>query len=203
LFDTIPKIAAPKVLGTLSKYILIDASTVDESSKEGLCLVDQRAAHCRVIFERLIEQEEKRGIEVEQLLVPYTLELTPIESAALLNNIEMLNELGIHIKEFGPNTFTIDGIPKIFGSIDIKSFVYDLIKGLCDADGGDSYKQEKEKRIALAASRISISSKAKLSIQEAEELVKNLLRCKNPKICPSGKATMIHISSAELAKQFQ
>lgn len=202
LFDAIPKVPTPKILGTLSKFILVDASSVNQGATEGLCLIDQRAAHSRIIFEKLIAEDERASIEVEHLLVPYTLQLTPVEGATLLENIDMLNSLGIHIKEFGTNTFIIDAIPKIFGSIDIESFVYDLIKGLCEADSNDHYKQEKEKRIALAASRISISSKAKLSIEEAQELVKRLLLCKQPKICPSGKATMIHISSAELAKQF-
>lgn len=202
LFAPLSRAPNPKILGTLPRFILVDASSLDPESMEGLCLIDQRAAHCRIIFEKLIDQEQHQKIEVQPLLVPYTLEVTPLESAVLLDNLDLLNRFAIHLKEFGPHTFTLDAIPQIFGSIDMESFVRDLVKGLCEVDGALDIKQEKERRIAFTASRIAISNRVKLSSEEAQSLVKQLLLCKQPKLCPSGKPTMIHISSADLAKQF-
>lgn len=191
----------PKVLGTIQRFILVEGSGIEEQG-EGLCLIDQRAAHCRIIFEKLLRQEKNAPLEIQQLLLPYTLQVTPLESAALCDLLPELHALGIDIKEFGPNTFIIEGIPQIFGTIDVQAFIHETLRALQQDSEGVSIKQEREKQIALIASRIAVSTKSKLSIEEAQKLTEDLFCCRQSKLCPSGKPIWVYLSIEMLAKYF-
>jgi len=191
----------PKVLGTIQRFILLESASIEDHG-EGLCLIDQRAAHCRIIFEKLLKQEKNAPLEIQQLLIPYMLQLTPLESATLCDLLPELHAIGIDIKEFGPNTFIIEGIPQIFGTIDVQAFIHDTLRALQQESGNHSVKQEREKQIALIASRIAVSTKSKLSMEEAQKLTEDLFKCQQPKLCPSGKPTMVHMPSEMLAKYF-
>ncbi len=179
-------------------YVLLDTS----SAEGGLCLMDHRAAHSRVIFEKLKRENESQPLAIQSLLVPYTLALTPQEASALHLVIDNLNQLGIHIKEFGKSTFIIDAIPAPFGKIDISAFARSLIETLLN-DPHMDFQSEIEKRIALMASRVSMSSQSKLSLHEAQSLTQQLFRCHHPYLCPFGKPTIVTINKDELAKYFQ
>jgi len=203
LFNELPnpkKMA--KILGTIPRFILVDGASIEENGIEGLCLIDQRAAHCRVIFEKLLNREKNAVIEIQQLLIPYTLQLTPQESALLCDHLPQLNALGIDIKEFGPHTFIVEAIPQIFGSIDVQAFIHQTLQTLEDEPSDQTLMQERQKQIALIASRIAISTKSKLSLEEAQNLTQQLLNCQQPKICPNGKPTMVQMPGEMLAKLF-
>lgn len=194
--DTPPKPtqkAAPKVIATIPRFILVE-------EQEGLRLVDQKAAHARVIFEKL--SQAGNTLAVQTLLIPHTLETTPVEAALLRENLTTLNQLGIAIKEFGPNTFIIDALPQVFGNSDIESFINDLVHSLRDYHDADVFKKDKEKRIAMAASRTSVSNQKKLSLEEAQSLINQLMQCQSPHQCPLGKATMVHLTTEEITKLF-
>jgi len=202
LFEAPIKSIVPKVLVTIPGFILLDAATLYSANQAILCLADQRAVHSRVIFEKLQKTSSTQQLEIQQLLVPYILELTPLESSSLLQYVDALNDLGIHIKQFGPNTFTIDAIPAIFGSVDIASMTRDIIRGLQEYENMLDFHQEKEKRIALTASRAAISAKGKLSYQEAIHLIEQLFQCEQPYFCPLGKPTIAKVTSSDMLRYF-
>jgi len=189
------QIAIPRVHSTISGYILIDVA-------DGLSLVNQKFAHSRVVFEKLKRQGEQNAVEVQNLLVPYTLELTPQEASAINLVIDELNTLGIQIKEFGGATYIIDAVPTIFGDIDMPAFSRELVASLVEGSEAD-VQREVEKRISFIASRVSVSSRAKLSFHEAQHLIGQLYQCDHPHLCPLGKPTIVNISSEELAKYFK
>lgn len=188
------KSSAPKAIATLKGFILAENS-------EGLCAIDQHAAHFRILFEKL--SAKKEVIDIQTLLIPYSLETTPIESSILQNYLIDLNALGIQIKEFGTNTFIIDGISTLFGKSNIESLINELLQALCDSTHTHLFKQEKEKQLAKIASKASVHSHQKLTVQEAQTLIHQLWECESPHCCPFGKPIVAPLPREEIARQFQ
>ncbi|MCB1112909.1 MAG: DNA mismatch repair endonuclease MutL [Chlamydiales bacterium] len=209
LFETPPTSRPiPKILGTIPRFVILDPTTLEGTElaqgKQGLCLVDQRAAHARIIYDKLLACAKKKiAPSVQTLLIPLTLELTPIEAATLRDKLDMLNDLGIQAKEFDNNTFVIDALPQEFGNVDVKALMVDLVKSMQEDHDDRTFEREKEKQLALSASRIALSSKQRISNSEAQVLVNQLMACETPFRCPNGKPTVIRIGSDELAKHFQ
>ncbi|MBS4168001.1 DNA mismatch repair endonuclease MutL [Parachlamydia sp. AcF125] len=199
-----PQKNVPLVLTTIKGFILTHYTNAFPSSKPaeiGIGLIDQRAAHFRILFEQL--QKVSPPFSIQTLLIPYTLETTPLEASLLKEYLPEFNAMGIQIKEFGPTTFIIDGIPSLFGNSDISLFVDKLMKGLTEMHQSASFKKEREKYLAQIASKSAIRKDHLLSIQEAQNLVRQLWKCDSPFYCPFGKPIAIHLSREEIARQFQ
>lgn len=188
-----------RVIGTIPGYILLDAfSTSDDGC---FSLIDQKAAHSRVIYESLLKKSRSQSLEIQQLLVPVTLELTPEESSLLQMNIEKLVNLGLSIKEFGKYSFVIDAVPTIFGDIDLEALVHELLHSL-GKDEQIKVEHEVERKLAAHASRLSLSRAKRLNLQEAEHLVERLFSCKHPYQSPTGQSTLTTFNQQELSKRF-
>ena len=193
----------PKALATLPRYIILDEATLGAevrqrmaySSKGGICLLDHKAAHTRILFESL--QKKSIAHSVQTLLIPYTIELPPADANILRSHLEELNGFGIHLREFGSNTFLIDAIPQVFGNADLQVLISDFSK----EDNG--LHMEKEKRLALSAARASVAYDSRLSLFEGQALINQLMECQQPYHCPQGKSIFCFISPEDLAKQFQ
>lgn len=197
-----PKRSSIRVLTTIDNYIVVDPATIEGSKiQQGLCLVDQRAAQSLIIFEQLMRQDHNSAIQ--PLLIPYTLEVTPLESAWLREHLDDLNIMGIEIKNFGQTTFIVHALPQVFGNADIKVFLTNLVQNMRDHQDEDPLHQEQKKRIAVAASHSSKSLSKRLSCEQAQALVIELMRCENPSRCPQGRTTLIHLGPEEIAKYFQ
>jgi DNA mismatch repair protein MutL len=197
----------PKVLCTLKQFILIDAATCGETlfkyPREGLCLVDQKAAHSRIIFEKLsLQLSGEHTLPVQTLLIPYSFDATPLESALLLENLDKLNALGISMRQLGTHTFFIDAIPQFFGNTDIHGLIAELIHSMREYQDSHAIKKIQEKQVAIAASRAAISYTQRISIEEAQALINQLMHCQMPAQCPLGKPTWIFIGHDELEKRF-
>lgn len=188
------------VIGTIPGYILLDGTLLDKG-EGSLCLIDQKAAHARVLFEALLQKDRCHPIEVQQLLVPLTLELTQEESALLSQNSALLTDLGIGVKEFGRNCFIIDALSPLFGEIDAEAFIYELIHSLGKGEEG-WLEGEIERKLAALASRLALSRSTKMGIEEAQHLVAQLFLCKHPYQSPTGQPTLTSFDSQELAKRF-
>ena len=207
LFKESPKcVQIPRVIATIANYILIDPSTLEKFGNEGLCLVDQRAAHSRIIYEKLAQAqsaETQRGnLQVQSLLIPYTLETTTLESSLLREQLESLNALGISIKEFGPNTFAVDALPQVFGNTDLRALLTELVQRLRDFQDSSAYRTEQVRLVALAASRAAVAKNKRLPVEEAQALLSQLMNCQMPYQCPLGKPIMAQIKPDDLARHF-
>lgn len=192
-------------LATISGYILLDAPPFSQNPpNEGLCLVDQRKAHARVIFERLLDHStNSKPIPIQSLLIPYSLETTPAEDAVLKDNIDLLQASGIHIHEAGPSHYLIDALPQVFGNTDIQRVIKDIIQSLGEGSKEALAQEHKLQTIALMAGRNAVTRTQRLSLVEAKLLLDQLMRCQHPTICPKGNAIFAFISNDELSKQFQ
>jgi DNA mismatch repair protein MutL len=192
LFERPMNAPTPRVITTIPSYIIVDPVSFDKFGKEGLCLVDQRAAHSRIVFEKLSHENKERSIPMQSLLIPYTLHSTVL----LAEQIDLLNSFGISIRECGPRIFIIDAIPQAFGNTDVKEFVEEIVQNMHEISDKTAHQ------IAAAASRAAISKNKRLSFEEAQVLLNQLMRCQLPYQCPFGKPIIKLISSDQLAKQF-
>ncbi len=205
LFQAVPSETTlkPRLLFTLPGYILIEAKSLKKFANQlGFCIVDQRAAHARVIYERL-KNATKEPLAVQQLLLPYTLETTLMEAAILKEQVPNLCQLGISIKEAGPTSFIIDAIPQIFGQADLQEVMKDFLKAVLEDREQKIVQQEQNRLFALSASRTAVKKSQTLSHQEAQKLVEQLIACESPYHCPQGKLTILHFSPEDLMKHFQ
>jgi len=195
-----PAPAAPpsKVIATVQGYIIL-------SSSDGtLQLLDQRAAHSKILYEQLLnEKSSKSSLPVQNLLIPLTLELSTTESAILRENLEYINDLGLQVQDFGNNSFIVNSIPQIFGDASIDNVILEIIHELQAYQNESVLKQEILKKISQAAGRSAISNNKKLSIYEGQSLYDQLMKCQFPYQCPSGRPTLIKFTQEDIAKQFQ
>jgi DNA mismatch repair protein MutL len=167
---------------------------------DGLYLVDQHAAHERVLFERFLRQSQTT-IASQKLLQPALLTLKQAQADLLEEHIPILNRLGFEIVPFGLNTFQIRALPSVFaganGALAVRATIEDF------EENEEPLKRETEKRlIARICKRIAVKAGQSLSPEEQKALLRELENCQSPRTCPHGRPTMIHLSVDLLERQF-
>jgi DNA mismatch repair protein MutL len=185
-----------QIIGVLNKlYVLME-------NADGLVLVDQHAAHERILFEELRRRMEEQGVPAQRLLLPQTIDLPPRDADWIERNMSILQKMGIGIESFGPNTFKIDSLPSFLNVSDPTQFMRKVIDDLKSASNSSSAMRLGEEMIAKTVCRHAVKANDPLGYLEVEKLVQDLLECDLPYCCPHGRPTMIQISLAELEKKF-
>jgi DNA mismatch repair protein MutL len=185
-----------EIIGVLGKlYVLME-------NANGLVLVDQHAAHERVLFEELRRRMEQQGVPTQKLLLPQTLEVPPRDTDWIESNLPVLQRMGIGIESFGANTFKIDSLPPFLNFSDREQFMRKVIDDLKNAGNNASTMRLGEEMIAKTVCRHAVKANDPLRYPEVEKLIRDLLDCDLPYCCPHGRPTMIQISLAELEKKF-
>jgi DNA mismatch repair protein MutL len=185
-----------EIIGVLSKlYVLME-------NANGLVLVDQHAAHERVLFEELRHRMEQQGVPSQKLLLPQTFDLPPRDADWIEHNLSVLQRMGIGIESFGPGTFKIDSLPSFLDVSDAAQFMRKVIDDLTTAGKSASAMRLGEEMIAKSVCRHAVKANDPLRYPEVEKLIRDLLECDLPYCCPHGRPTMIQISLAELEKKF-
>ena len=185
-----------EIIGVLSKlYVLME-------NANGLVLVDQHAAHERVLFEELRRRMEQQGVPTQKLLLPQTFDLPPRDADWIEQNLPVLQRMGIGIESFGPDTFKIDSLPSFLDVSDATQFMRKVIDDLKSSSNNASPMRLGEEMIAKTVCRHAVKANDPLRYPEVEKLIRDLLDCDLPYCCPHGRPTMIQISLAELEKKF-
>jgi DNA mismatch repair protein MutL len=185
-----------QIIGVLSKlYVLME-------NADGLVLVDQHAAHERILFEELRRRMEEQGVPSQKLLLPQTFDLPPRDADWIERNLSILQKMGIGIESFGPDTFKIDSVPSFLNVSDPAQFMRKVIDDLKSAGNSASAMRLGEEMIAKSVCRHAVKANDPLRYPEVEKLIRDLLDCDLPYCCPHGRPTMIQISLAELEKKF-
>src|SRR5437879_6042489 len=185
-----------QIIGILNKlYVLME-------NADGLVLVDQHAAHERILFEELRRRMEEQGVPAQKLLITQTFELPPRDADWIEQNLSILQTMGIGIESFGPNTFKIDSLPGFLNVTDGAQFMRKVIDDLKSASERSSPLRLGEERIATSGCRHAVKANDPLRYLEVAKLIQDLLECDLPYCCPHGRPTMIQISNAELEKKF-
>jgi DNA mismatch repair protein MutL len=193
--DPIPStITSPvRILGqVMGTYIILDG-------ENGLEIVDQHAAHERIVFNRLMRKRAGEGIPVQQLAVPFVLNLSPSEAANLLASVELLNSFGFDVGEFGPSTVRITAVPS-----DLKDALIEELLGQIASDPDSLGKEPEEIALAVSrwACRQSVMAGQRLSESQIQALVRELDEAESGFSCPHGRPTRVTLDLAELEKLF-
>ena len=185
-----------RVLGVIGQlYVLIE-------SPEGLVLMDQHAAHERVLFERMLRELSTADAPSQKLLLPVTLELEARDADFLRGNLKTLHKLGLGVSEFGERTFLIDALPPYFKLDNLAQIFRDIVDELRQTGEQVHARRLGEDKIATTVCRHAVKAHDPLKGEELRGLLEQLHRCDLPYTCPHGRPTLIQISYAELEKKF-
>ncbi len=169
----------------------------------GLLVLDRRAAHERVWYERLRAEFAAARVATQRLLLPVPVELDAITTELLLDRLRFLNEHGFEIVEFGRNFFRIEGVPVWMDPADAEAFLRDLLgalrEGLLSSREPDLARDE----LARLAARRAVRLPAAPGEAEMHALVAQLFACRQPMTNPAGNPTYLELNSGELARRFQ
>ncbi len=186
-----------RLVGVIGKlYVLLE-------SDRGLVLLDQHAAHARVLFEQMMSRiESNAAVPSQKLLLPETVELPPRDAQFLRGQLAALTKLGVGLSEFGERTFLLDALPPFVKVPDTRRFVFDLVDELRAAGREVNLARLGEHTVAKTVCRHAVKANDPLSGAELENLVGDLRRCAMPYTCPHGRPTLIEMNYRELEKKF-
>lgn len=185
-----------RILGVLHKlYVLMESS-------EGLVLMDQHAAHERVLFEQMRNAMEQQGVPSQRLLLPLTLEVSPRDFDMMSRSLPTLQKLGVEAEPFGANAFKVDAMPAFIRTDDPLALLRDIMEELASASSRTSSLRLGEDMIATTVCRHAVKANDDLREPELRKLLQDLFTCEMPYCCPHGRPTLIQISFAELERKF-
>jgi DNA mismatch repair protein MutL len=186
-----------RLVGVVGKlYVLLE-------SDRGLVLLDQHAAHERILFEQMLARLEQNSFAPSQkLLLPETIELPPRDAQFLREQLVVLTKLGVGLSEFGERTFLLDALPPFVKAADPRRFVLNLVDELRAAGREVNLARLGEHTIAKTVCRHAVKANDPLGGAELENLVEDLRRCAMPYTCPHGRPTLIEMNYRELEKKF-
>ena len=167
----------------------------------GFILINQQAAHERIIYERLQEAAKGKAVATQRSMFPVTIELAPADSVLLEELMNDLQQLGYMIEPFGKNTFVVQGTPADVDQGNEKQ-VIDLLLEQYKHFNADLKFSKREKLIRSLAWQQSIKAGRQLSEKEMEVLVNDLFQCKQPNVSPDGKPTYLEFKKDALEKMF-
>jgi DNA mismatch repair protein MutL len=182
-----------RVLGQLANTYII------AEGPNGLYLIDQHAAHERILYDRISAQWAQKQVEVQGLLQPITIELSPREEETLRDSKEFLAEFGFTIEPFGNRSYVIRAIPALMARANIIEIMGVLLDNLASKESSNPWEEKIAQSLACHG---AIRAGQQLSNEEMRELIKQLEQTKQPRACPHGRPTMIHLSSNQLEKEF-
>ena len=178
----------------------IAATYLIAEGPDGMYLIDQHAAHERILYEQIMKSEQQ-PIARQQLLQPLTIELGSQLAGLISDHIDTLNKSGFEIEPFGEGSYLLRAVPAFMGRQDPQRLLEEVALGLADRTDLVG-KAREDAMVTMICKRLAIKGGQVLSVAEQRELLRQLEACDNPRSCPHGRPTMLHLSAAALEKQF-
>ena len=188
-----------KALPALRVLGQVQTTYIAAEGPDGVYLVDQHAAHERVLFERVRADALARPADVQSLLEPLTVELDPRQNELLDSHSELVARLGFRFESFGGRTYILRGVPSALSGSDPGRALVEVLDLMADGGGFETWEERGAYSVACHG---AIRAGKTLSQQEMVELTRSLETCEQPHTCPHGRPTMIHLSSALLEREF-
>lgn len=179
----------------------LGATYIVAEGPAGMVLLDQHAAHERVLFERMLAEHERAEVASQALLEPTVAELGPEAADVLEEHAQSLDELGFEVESFGGSTVLVRSMPSVVGEDEPARALDDVAAALLAGDKPlagsveETIARQVCKRAAIKAGRV-------LEHAEMQEMIRSLEQCESPQTCPHGRPTMIHLSVEQLAREF-
>jgi DNA mismatch repair protein MutL len=196
--EPVPLLHVPlRLVGVIGKlYVVLE-------SDRGLVLLDQHAAHERILFEQMLNRLQHHDQAPSQrLLLPETIELSARDASFLREQLPVLTRLGVGLSEFGERTFLLDALPPFVKAPDARQFVLELVDELKAAGRELNSLRLGEHTVAKTVCRHAVKAHDPLAGRELENLVDDLRHCAMPYTCPHGRPTLIEMNFRELEKKF-
>jgi len=181
----------------------IHDSFIIAQSQDGMAIIDQHAAHERVLFEKLQAQFGTGRVPVQDLLVPDQVELGPAQSVMLAAYLPELSKLGFLVEDFGNNTFVIKAVPVLLVGADYKQLLLDILDEVNVHGKSGKMEEVRDEMLSVMACHPAIKVHRHLDQQEMEQLLADLFKCRMPHTCPHGRPTVVRFSMAELMRMFK
>ena len=201
-FTPEPKTQNPSPFFPILRWIgQVGSTYIIAEGPDGLYLIDQHAAHERILYEKMLEAEANGTIVSQALLEPAVVQLPPWQASALEENLPILKHLGFEIEEFGPNAFRVLAMPAIFEKGSPAAAIAAVVEDI-ENDSVPMQGLTSEKIASFVCKRMAVKAGQTLSTDEQRALIRDLEQCRSPRTCPHGRPTMIHLSIDLLEKQF-
>ncbi|MBI5385688.1 MAG: DNA mismatch repair endonuclease MutL [Verrucomicrobia bacterium] len=192
-----PLLSVPlRLVGVIGRlYVVLE-------SDRGLVLLDQHAAHERILFEQVLQRLEQGPAPSQRLLLPETMELSARDAQFVRELLPTFARLGVGLSEFGERTFLLDALPPFVKAAEPRRFVLDVVDELKASGESVNALRLGEHTVAKTVCRHAVKAHDPLAGPELENLVEDLRHCAMPYTCPHGRPTMIEMNFRELEKKF-
>ena len=190
---TSEKIPPMRILGQISKTFFV------AEVEGGVMFIDQHVVQERILYEKFMSELMNKQVATQSLLRGEMIDFSPTELILVKNNLEKLGELGFQLENFGENTYLLKTIPSVFGRLQPKELLFEIINNL----DKNKLEQIQEDIITRMACRASIKAGDVITVPEIQKLIDELANCVLPYTCPHGRSIMIKVSFDELEKKFK
>ncbi len=198
--DDFPGVSATSPLPALRVIGQVGASYIVAEGPGELVVIDQHAAHERILYEQFMAQRQT-GIQTQSLLEPASVDLTPDRAALLEEHLPALTDLGFLVEHFGGSTFMVRGLPAVLGAISPTAALEAVVDDL-ELTKRPIEQTLEEQIIGRVCRTAAVKAGQVLTVEEMTAMVRQLERCETPHTCPHGRPTMITMSAAHMARQF-
>ncbi len=202
--STVPSVTQPNLpsgqVPLLRLLGQIGATYLVAEGPDGLYLIDQHAAHERVLFEKLLSQS-RGDVPTQILLEPVVFQLPPHGAQLLTEQLPLLTRLGFDVEPFGMNTFRVRALPALLTKSDPVAAVRAVVEDF-EEDETPLQAEQEARLIARVCKRAAVKAGQALTPEEQSALLRDLEACQSPRTCPHGRPTMIHLSVDLLERQF-
>jgi len=195
----IPQLEVSSVQPLFPIYQL-KSSYIVATDGEDLVLIDQHAAHERILYDKLSDQTTTSPSQ--PLLLPETIEINPGDEPSLTENLAYLSTLGFEIEAFGTNTYLLRAVPIVASKTSARQLFVDLLSELSTMGRSTQLEIRQENIRKLIACHGAIKAGDPLNQEEMKQLIRDLYLSKNPLTCPHGRPTLLRLTEAELSKRF-
>jgi DNA mismatch repair protein MutL len=193
--------AKPRTLPILRVIGQVGATYIVAEGPSGVYLIDQHAAHERILYEQFMEEHARHEPVTQFTLTAQTINLPPTEARLVEENLDVLQAVGFTLETFGPNTFVIRSVPALLAD----EAPIEVLGGIiADLEAGQQPGQAsiEDKIITRVCKQAAVKAGQILSGDEMQTIIRQLERCQSPHTCPHGRPTMLHLTSEQLAREF-
>lgn len=176
-------------------YLVVETTT-------GITVIDQHALHERIMYEQLRRRVLAGSVEIQRLLLPLTVQMTAREASTLLDQTELLEELGLHIQDFGGNMIAMTGYPTLMAKADPQTLLKDIVDLLETSGRRIERRDLLDKMLHMMSCKAAIKAGQRLSPEEMEALLAQRHLCDDAHHCPHGRPTALNLTREELDRQF-
>ena len=180
---------------TVSGYLLIETDA-------GLVTVNPHAARERIAYERLLARDREQPTASQQLLIPETVQLNPVEFARLKAALDVVCAMGFQLEEFGRDVFKVEAVPELAAQLPASVLLPTIARDLAESATRRGAGRWREELVARSVARSFAGAALALTPELATKLVEDLAACRMPYVCPRGKPVMIFTSTRELKRKF-